>query len=323
MEITGGSLIRMFVGRHDELRKLDGIFKSDGFSCLVIYGNPGAGKTTLIEEFCKDKDAIIFTVKSLSSRANLVKFSSKVLEHYNDTGHQPFSFWENPFSYIREKQAGSRIIIVLDEFSEIAERDAAFMKVLGGILDNELKDSNVFLILTSGNVKLIQKDFLNVITPISRKINEYIYLDKFLNDETAEKLKEETIRRSKGIDRTKFIRVSADEVILREGEKSSDMYKIISGTAICYLNYGTDKEYMLGSFKNEASFGVYQLLTGKPSLYTMAAFSDMLLLRIGRSEFRKFISMNTVNAIDIMRVQAKMLGILKFHLDMLIDEMND
>ncbi len=49
----------------------------------------------------------------------------------------------------------------------------------------------------------------------------------------------------------------------------------------------------------------------------------MLLLRIGRDEFRKFLEMNISNAIDIMRVQARIIGILKFHLDMLIDEVNN
>ena len=311
----------MFIGRKEELRELDRFYAAEGFHMLLIYGKSGAGKTTLLKEFCRGKDAIFFTAKRESSRANLSKFSSKVLEYFCDKTHLPFSFWENSFVYIRDKYLGTKFIIVIDEFTEIAERDAAFMDVLCNSVDNELKHSNILLILTSGNEKFIQQYILTKREMLARKINEIIHLDKFLNDETIEKLKEEAMKRSKGIDRSKFIRVSADEIIQREGEISSDMYKIISGKAICYLNYGTENEYVIGTFKEGASFGEYQLLTGKPALCTMVAFTDMLLLRIGRDEFRKFIEMNAANAIDIMRVQAKMISALRFHLDMLIDEL--
>ena len=313
----------MFIGRKDELRELQNVYVTEGFQAVLIHGRPGTGKTTLLEEFCRDKDTIFFTAQDESSRANLMKFSMKVLEYYNDKYTQPFHFWEHAFSYIKSKQDGKRIIVVLDDFSEIAERDAAFINVLCSSIDNELKDSNIILILSSGNNKFVQKYLLTMTEPAAKKLTAKIHLDKFLTDEVIEKLREESMKRMKGIDRTKFIRVNADDVIQREGENSSEMYKIVSGTAICYLNYGTDREYLIGKFKEGASFGEYQLLTGKPALYTMVAFSDMLLLRIGRDEFRKFIAMNTANAVDIMRVQSKMIAALKFHIDMLADELSE
>jgi adenylate kinase len=312
----------MFIGRKDELRELQNIYGSEGFQMVLIHGKPGTGKTTLLEEFCKDKDTIFFTAKRGSSRANLTKFSMKVLEHYEDKDTRPFSFWEHAFSYIKSKQDGKKIIVVIDNFSEIAERDPVFMNVLCNSVDNELKDSNIVLILTSGNEKFIQRYLLTMTEPIAKKLTNKIHLDKFLNEETISKLQEETMKRSKGIDRTKFIRVNADDVIQREGEESAEMYKVVSGTAISYLNYGTEKEYLLGKFKEGASFGEYPLLTGKPALCSVVAFTDMLLLRISRDEFRKFISMNVSNAVDIMRVQAKMISVLKLHVDMLIDELH-
>lgn len=313
----------MFVGRKDELRELQNIYGNEGFQMILIHGQSGTGKTTLIEEFCKGKDTIFFTAKRESSRANLMKFSMKVLEHYKDKKTNPFSFWEYAFKYIQSKQKGKKIIVVIDNFSEIAERDPVFITVLCNSTENELKDSNIILILSSNSEQFIQKYFLTLTEPIAKKLTAVIHLDNFLNEETIEELKKESMKRSKGIDRTKFIRVHADDVIQREGETGSDMYKIVSGTAVCYLNYGTAKEYLIGKFKEGSSFGEYQLLTGKPAPYTMVAFTDMLLLRIRRDEFRRFIGMNTTNAIDIMRVQSKMIAALKLHVDMLVDELND
>ena len=313
----------MFIGRKDELRELQNIYGSEGFRIILVYGNAGSGKTTLIEEFCKDKDTVFFSAKKESSLASLNRFSKTVLEHYSDKETQPFTFWEHAFSYIKAKQRGKRLIVVLDNFSEMAERNIVLMNVLCNSADNDLKDSNILMILISGNDKFVQRYLLTNTEPLAKKISDKIYINKFLNDETVERLKAEAMKRSKGIDRQKFIRVHADEVIQREGETGSKMYKIVSGTAICYLNYGTEKEYLIGKFKEGASFGEYQLLTGKPAPYTMVAFTDMLLLRIGRGEFRKFIEMNTSNAVDIMRVQMKMIAALKLHVDMLVDEIND
>ena len=310
----------LFIGRKNELQELQNIYGNEGFQMVLIYGEFGTGKTTLLEEFCKDKDTIFFTAKHESNRANLIKFSKKVLEYYEDRNSNPFSFWEQALSYIKSKQAGKKIIIVIDNFSYIAERDPVFSSVLCKSADNELRDSNIILFLTSDNESFIQKNILAMNEPIAQKLTAKIRLDKFLNEETIAKLQEEAMKRSRGIDRTKFIRAKADDIVQREGATGSYMYKIVSGTAICYLNYGTDKEYLIGRLKEGASFGEYQLLTGKPAPYTVVAFSDMLLLRIGRGEFRRFIEMNTTNAIDIMRVQSKMIAALRFHVDLLFDE---
>lgn len=311
----------MFIGRKEELKELERIYNAGGFHMLLIYGKPGAGKTTLLEEFCRDKDTIFFTAANKSSRSNLTNFSSKVLEHFGDEMVQPFSFWENAFLYIRDKDIGAKIIIVIDEFTEIAKRDMAFMNVLFSSVDKQLQDSNIILIIASDDEKFTNKFPLLQKEMFADKTHEMIHLENFLNDETIKILTEEAMKRSKGIERSKFIRVSADEIIQCEGEITSDMYRIVSGKAICYLNYGTENEYVIGSFKEGACFGEYQLLTGKPALCTMVAYSDMLLLRISRDEFSKFIEMNAANAIDIMHVQAKMINAMKVHLDMLIDEL--
>lgn len=37
-----------------------------------------------------------------------------------------------------------------------------------------------------------------------------------------------------------------DSVILREGERKDEMYKIVSGKAAVYINYGKENGYPLG-----------------------------------------------------------------------------
>ena len=313
----------MFIGRNQELTKLNCIYGRKGFQLVLLYGKKGVGKTALIEEFCKDKDNIFFTAKSESSRSSLKNFSAKILSHYNDIAHETFSFWENAFTYIKAKQEDARIIIVLDEFSEIVDRNIAFMDNFYACIDNVLSKSNIFFIVSSSNSKFIKEYFTSQSSPYVKKLTGAILVNSFLqNASIVEKLKQVSMKTSKGVLQTKFIRAAADSVIIREGDETTDLYKIVSGKAICYLQYGTDNEYLLGSLNEGASFGEYSILNEKPALYTVVAFTDMLLLRIQKDEFQKFIEMNPMNAIEIMRAQTKMLERLKINVNMLNEELH-
>lgn len=50
----------MFIGRKKELAVLERLYKSEKFEFLVLYGKRRIGKTTLINEFSKDKSVIFF-----------------------------------------------------------------------------------------------------------------------------------------------------------------------------------------------------------------------------------------------------------------------
>ncbi|MBQ4432322.1 MAG: cyclic nucleotide-binding domain-containing protein, partial [Synergistaceae bacterium] len=98
--------------------------------------------------------------------------------------------------------------------------------------------------------------------------------------------------------------------------------KIVSGRALCFVNYGTDDEYLLGSLKEGKTFGEYSLLTGKPGIYTVTAYTDMLLMRIGRGDFTKFIETNAGNSVNIMQNMAAMMNVMKVNIDMLNGELH-
>ena len=135
----------MFIGRKKELADLENLYGQDSFRLFVIYGRGGMGKTTLLKEFCRNKSAIFFTASNEeSSRANLNRFSGQVLKHYKDEEHEPFLFWRSALSYIKDKQEDSRIVIVIDDFTVLAEGDAAFLSVLKNSIEQDLKNRKVF-----------------------------------------------------------------------------------------------------------------------------------------------------------------------------------
>ena len=68
----------MFIGRNEELKKLNEMYSSVNYECAVIYGRRRVGKTTLIKEFIKDKKAVYFLAREADSTVNLTGFSNDV-----------------------------------------------------------------------------------------------------------------------------------------------------------------------------------------------------------------------------------------------------
>ena len=307
----------MFTGREKELHELEEAYSHYGFCFFVVQGSRGAGKTTLLEEFCRNKAAIFFTVSAeKSSRSNLNRFSEQILNFFYDNSHSTFQFWDDALKYIVKLTGDIRIVVVIDGFDMLAERDPAFMNMFTRSVEKEMINSNIFLAVTCNRNNFIRKD---------RALSDFIRnmkLGKFLNEENARKLAKEALKHEKGISSPKFIRKEADSIILKEGEKDRSIYKIISGHAVCYLNYGTENEYILGSLKENRTFGEYSMLTGNPAIYTVTAYTDMLLLKIEREDFEKFIEMNSQNSIEIMNNMANMMNLMTFNINQLNKELN-
>ena len=60
----------MFIGRESELNALNRLYNSGKFEFAVIYGRRRVGKTALISEFIKDKEAIFFTGVETNAKQN-------------------------------------------------------------------------------------------------------------------------------------------------------------------------------------------------------------------------------------------------------------
>lgn len=72
----------MFVGRKAELQELNRLYESGKFECVAVYGRRHIGKTSLISEFIKDKDAIYFSARELTDKYNLEAFRRAIAEHF-------------------------------------------------------------------------------------------------------------------------------------------------------------------------------------------------------------------------------------------------
>ena len=120
--------------------------------------------------------------------------------------------------------------------------------------------------------------------------------------------------------KAKMVTFPRDSVILKEGDNYTDMYKIIKGHAELYVGYKTPIESLLGVIGEQSCFGEFGLLLGRPAIYTVIAYDDVLALRITEDDLEDFILENHKNIIDIMRTMAESMLSMRFQIDLLLKE---
>lgn len=155
-----------FIGRERELGELEDLYAQEKFQLFVLYGRRRVGKTTLLNEFCRGKDAIFYSAELSSDRWNLEHFSSAVYEHYGEAGLSPFSSWADALCHIRDRQAGRRLVLVIDEFPYLARRGGAILSELQNLIDHSLLGSRLFIILCGSYMGFMEKEVLGSKSPL-------------------------------------------------------------------------------------------------------------------------------------------------------------
>lgn len=169
----------MFIGREKELEALNKLYERKEFQLFILYGRRRVGKTTLLNEFCKDKDAIFFSAELSNVKANLEKLSQIIFRHYDSTRQENFSSFESAFDYVNERQQNERVIIVIDEFPYLAESEPSILSEFQHLIDHKLKDSRIFLLLCGSYVGFMEREVLGSKSPLFGRRTGQLQLKPF------------------------------------------------------------------------------------------------------------------------------------------------
>ncbi|MCD7784664.1 MAG: ATP-binding protein [Oscillospiraceae bacterium] len=168
-----------FIGRQSELESLNELYREDRFQMFVLYGRRRVGKTTLLNEFCKDKPSIFYLAEQSNRKLNLEKFSDAVFSYYGETTLESFSSWENAITYIDERQAGNRLVLVLDEFPYLCRKDMSLLSELQHLIDHRLQHGKLFLVLCGSYMGFMEKEVLGSKSPLFGRRTGQLHMKTF------------------------------------------------------------------------------------------------------------------------------------------------
>lgn len=157
----------MFIGRERELGKLNVLYQKDDFQFPVIYGRRRVGKTALINEFIKDKDAIFFTGIESNAQQNLENFSRSILSFTdNALTDTVFSSFQSALEYVFTLAEKRRIVLVIDEYPYVAKASKSLASTLQSLIDKHKDRSKLFLILCGSSMSFMENHVLAYKAPL-------------------------------------------------------------------------------------------------------------------------------------------------------------
>jgi AAA+ ATPase superfamily predicted ATPase len=186
----------MFLGRVQELNKLEYMYRSNTFEMAVIYGRRRVGKTTLINKFCMDKKTIFFAALESNSAENLSAFSTAIFTCTmpNSAVAPSFKNFSEALDYIAEIAKDERIVLVIDEYPYLASSNKSISSLLQNTIDHKYKNSKLFIILCGSSMSFMEYQVLGYKSPLygrrtaQFKILSFDYYDtaKWVSGYTAE-----------------------------------------------------------------------------------------------------------------------------------------
>ncbi|MCM1127825.1 MAG: ATP-binding protein [Lachnospiraceae bacterium] len=158
----------MFVGREKELLDLNKRYQSGKFEFAVIYGRRRVGKTTLINEFVKDKESIIYSATETNSKKNLVDLSKSIYalspDYENTSGM--FLDFQTAFEAVFQIAQKRRLVFVIDEYPYLASCAEGIASIFQILIDRYHQESKLFLILCGSSMSFMENQVMGYKSPL-------------------------------------------------------------------------------------------------------------------------------------------------------------
>ena len=157
-----------FVDREEEMMTLQSEYERPGSSLVILYGRRRVGKTALISEFIKGKNALFFLASEESEAQNRTAFKEKAADFTGNELLRQFDAksWDILFQTIMQTPFQEKPIIVIDEFQYIGKSNPAFPSMFQRIWEEQLKDRPVMVILCGSLISMMESQTLSYSSPL-------------------------------------------------------------------------------------------------------------------------------------------------------------
>ena len=157
-----------FIDRERELETLEREYARRDSSLVILYGRRRVGKTTLISQFIKDKNALFFLATEEAEAQNRKAFQEKVADFLDSEllRNTSVSSWDVLFQTIMSYAFERKPIIVLDEFQYIGRANPSFPSIFQRIWEEQLKGHSVMVILCGSLISMMESQTLSYQSPL-------------------------------------------------------------------------------------------------------------------------------------------------------------
>lgn len=167
----------MFIGREAELKFLENYYSKEGSQIVVVYGQRGVGKTTLLEKFSEDKKSTYYAARSCSSREQRYQWACEQSMSGMDVPRYPeyMQLFENAVS---DEEYGKKVVII-DEFHHLVKSDSDFMPEIIKFLNGRSGSRAVMFILCTSASGWVENSMVKRIGSAALSISGLLKIREF------------------------------------------------------------------------------------------------------------------------------------------------
>ena len=170
----------MFIGRERELDVLNRLYASSQFEFAVVYGRKRVGKTTLINRFIEDKDAIYFAGVESNAKQNLKNLTACIMEYAGGpVADSTFLSYQAALEYVFGLAKDKRLVLVIDEYPYVGRVSKNLATVLQTLIDKYKDTSHLMLIICGSSMAFMEDRVLSYKAPLYGRRTAQILLEPF------------------------------------------------------------------------------------------------------------------------------------------------
>lgn len=135
----------MFIGRKAELKFLNHYYGLGGSQLLIVYGQKGVGKTTLLKHFSKDNGYCYYQARACSDREQRYQWGAEQRKEQSRLSRYPE--YEEIFASIFSGSGNQKRILIIDEFHYLVKGNENFFSGLTDFVRSREKSSPCMILL--------------------------------------------------------------------------------------------------------------------------------------------------------------------------------
>lgn len=186
-------MAKKFIGRLEELKLFDRLWRSQNAELIILYGRRRVGKTRLlthwINQHKRGQPGMYWMAEPTSAVDQLRSFSQALANYADPEEPAPLDFtyanWEQAFRQVSLLAKGKRMALFIDEITYLIDINPDIVGILQKVWDHRLKESNLLLAFSGSQRGVMEKSLLDYRAPLYGRATSTVKLQPLSYGVTA------------------------------------------------------------------------------------------------------------------------------------------